>query len=257
MHLKLAISIAITLIVLPATAPVARGATFAAFRTGVDSATISTDAGASYDCSPANAAKWGFSNGYPAADASVSALIYVGPGPEVNDSRKGWLGFTGLFGDGPGQIPYGSNIKSATLRLALANPNGGTDATVELHRILNSANAWFDAESKNSWRFKNKAQQEKWKDDAGLEVERLSDASSPEASTGVFAASAPAGTTLDIDVTKAVAAWAAKADGPDANLGWSTWLGAPADTIVLASPSHPKPAYRPTLFVQFDPPAKQ
>ncbi len=257
MHLKLAISAAITLIVLPATATVARGASFVAFRTGVDSGTLSTDAGTSCECSPANAAKWAFSNGYPAAEASVSALIYVGPGPEINDSRKGWLGFTALFGNGPGQIPYGSSIKSATLRLTLANPSGATDATVELHRILDSANAWFDAETKNSWRFKNKAQQEKWKDDGGLDVERLSDASSPEASTGMFAASAPAGTAVDIDVTKAVSAWAAKADGPDANLGWSLWLGQEGATIVLASPSHPKPAYRPTLLVQFDPPAKQ
>ena len=257
MHLKPAISTAILLLIIPATTTIVRGASSVAFRTGVDSGTISTDAGTSYECSPSNAAKWAFSNGYPTADASVSALIHVGPGPEINDSRKAWIGFTGIFGDGPGQIPYGSSIKSATLRLVLSSDNRPNDSPVELHRILNSENAWFGSETKSTWRFKNKAQQEKWKDAGGCEVAQLSDASSQDASIGVFAASAPAGTAVDIDMTKTVAAWATKADGPDANLGWCLWLGQEGATIVIASPSHPKPAYRPTLLVQFDPPAKQ
>ena len=231
----------------------ARADTYLAFRPGVEAATIPTDA-ASYECSPANTAKAGFSNGYEKAEALASPLLYVSSGPDNRDSKKSWLGFPGLFGSGPGQIPYGSTITSALLRLVLANPNRDADATLELHRIENRANAWFGPEIKSTWAFKDKAQSVKWKDAAGADVENLFQASSTEPSTGEFKASAPAGTALDIDVTKTVAAWAAKADGPDANLGWSMWLGTEG-TLVLGSPTHPNPNFRPTLLVQFAPPA--
>lgn len=54
--------------------------------------------------------------------------------PNTGHDSQGLLRFDGLFGDGAGQVPAGSEIRSAKLELAVINP--GT--AVNLHRMLRS-----------------------------------------------------------------------------------------------------------------------
>jgi len=54
---------------------------------------------------------------------------------DANGVRQGLLRFDGIFGDQPGQIPYGSTINSATLELSVVN-SSFTSMQMSFYRVL-------------------------------------------------------------------------------------------------------------------------
>lgn len=229
---------------------------FLAFRTGVNTGAINFNS-QDYLFSSANAADWGYSNGYDSANREKSTRLTIDDDPSNRDTFKAWLGFTELFGSGAGQIAEGSTIQSATLRFTLIQTNKPETVTLGLHRIINDANDWFGEATTNTWRYLNKGNSESWKNLLEGNVTYMSQASVVTAESGSLTASSPLYTTIDIDVTASLNAWSVSTTGDNKNMGWAMWLNSATTAINLASPSFIYDGsslnFRPTLLVNVVP----
>lgn len=115
-------------------------------------------------------------------------------------TRQGLLEFTDLFGSGPGQIPIGATITSATLALDTTNPAGGK---IHLYRMLT------DWSEDSTWNLLGN----------GVQIDGIEAAASPD-----FVVSKLRVGTSTLDVTDSLQAWLSGATTADqanqANLGW-------------------------------------
>ncbi len=110
------------------------------------------------------------------------------------DHEHSLLQFDEIFGSAPGQIPFGSEIVSATLTLYVSN--GGNQ--VVLHRMLTP---WDDSVT---WAGMG----------AGIQANGVEAAVTPDAWTSSYTSSG----WTDIDVTASLSAWMAD---PSSNHGWA------------------------------------
>ena len=224
---------------------------YSAFRTGTTIGSISYNSH-SYNFSSADAAEWGYANGFAVTSPTSSTILAINDEPTNDNNNKSWLGFTSLFGSGAGQIPIGSNIISATLRLTLASSAAAADITLETHRVTNAANNWFGAGTTNTWRYLNKPTTGAWQSASGTgNVTYMSQASSGTAESANIASGTLGNTAVDIDVTGSLTSWAASGTGNDQNMGWALWLTSAATAQNFASPSAATATYRPTLLVAY------
>ncbi len=152
--------------------------------------------------------------------------------PNGTDQRNfALVQFGAIFGNGPGQIPVGSTIQSATLRYTLFDP--GVDA--EAHEMLF---AWSEADSLSSLCTDSSC-------DAGEEY-----------ATAVLGAAlgAPTGAQT-IDVTSSLQAWSTD---PSLNRGWAiippAISGAAGGGAQVRSREFGTPSQRPGLEVVYFPP---
>ena len=160
----------------------------------------------------------------PNGDEGSAATLYIDRGSEDNQTL---LVFNDLFGNGPGQIPFGATITSATLTLNTVNPSA-TGAS--LYRMLGS---WSEHDSWNS---------------LGGGVQLGSEtALSPDLVTAAVSRG-----TSSFDVTASVLAWlsgAATADQANAaNHGW-VFVANSSDGWDFSSSESSAP---PTLTVTYD-----
>lgn len=142
---------------------------------------------------------------------------------------QGLLSFSDLFGDGPGQIPLGSTITSASLTLTMTD---GTSSPVSFYRMTSD---WMSLPSWTWNSFGNGIQTD------GTEALATADVSLSGLSSGV----------RSVDVTASLQAWASGAE----NYGWlltsassdgfafnsSEAIGAPILTITFEPPTAPSP----------------
>lgn len=131
----------------------------------------------------------------PATDQSSLGVIHFngGAGPDIG---HGLLRFSGIFGNGTGQVPVGSTIDEAELVLTVQNAGG----TVNLHRLLMpfaESDTWNGSFGGN-----------------GVQADDIEAALTATASFGT-PISPPA---VTLDVTADVAAWAAD---PSQHYGWA------------------------------------
>jgi hypothetical protein len=77
----------------------------------------------------------------PDSSAASATRLYIDRG---TDTDQALLAFTNLFGSGPGQIPFGATITSATLTLNTVNASA---AGASLHRMVTS---WSESATWNS-----------------------------------------------------------------------------------------------------------
>jgi hypothetical protein len=165
--------------------------------------------------------------GMPDANNAMSATLMVdGPVP-VADERQILLRFEDVFGSGPGQVPPGARIVSATLTMFVSNSSAdGAD----LFRILVP---WTDA---MTW---NQAVGGMQQD--GLESMAASDAGGATNSNRV---------PYDMEVTASMIAWS----GGQANLGWVFVMPVSGtDSWQFASSEEVEIEQRPKLTVSFIP----
>jgi len=142
------------------------------------------------------------------------------------------LRFDGIIGGGPGQIPVGSTILSATLRLRTMDASNGG----KLHRLLQSWTAtavtWNNSFGGN-----------------GIQA----DASEAAVTEDDGVASTSGAGDNDLNVTATVQGYV---DGTITNNGW-TLLPNGSDGWHIAAAEHPTVDYRPELIVSFTPPQNQ
>ncbi|MCY2950511.1 MAG: Ig-like domain-containing protein [Planctomycetota bacterium] len=158
----------------------------------------------------------------PTTDSSAAASINIdGDEPAGSGSDvQGLLRFDDIFGPAPAQIPLGSQIISATLELQVFNSG---DA-IKVHRML--AN-WLDTATWSSM-------------GAGVQADGIEAAATADITTGAIAVG-----KLSLNVTNALAAWAAD---PAANRGWAL-LPTGSDGVDLYSSESSNT--RPKLIVSF------
>ena len=160
----------------------------------------------------------------PNGDEGSAATLYIDRGSEDNQTL---LVFNDLFGNGPGQIPFGATITSATLTLNTVNPSA-TGAS--LYRMLGS---WSEHDSWNSL-------------GGGVQL-GIETALSPDLVTVAVSRG-----TSSFDVTASVLAWlsgAATADQANAaNHGW-VFVANSSDGWDFSSSESSAP---PTLTVTYD-----
>ncbi|RIK65961.1 MAG: hypothetical protein DCC65_10990 [Planctomycetota bacterium] len=135
-------------------------------------------------------------------DEANPALSHAGDTSFTMDAdptdKQGLLRFGGIFGsNGSSQIPPGSTILSATLRV---NVNDASDTGALFHRMLT---CWEDTDTWTTFGSGIQAN--------GVEAVAAADVTAVQNTTGI----------LDINVTTSVAAWAAG----DVNLGWALLPG--------------------------------
>lgn len=146
------------------------------------------------------------------------------------------LAFRNLFGTGPGQIPPGVTLRSATLRLFSIDANADSPGPVLLHLMLmpwDSATVTWDSLT------------------AGVATNGV------EATTNSFATIIPNfpnpnGTTWqtrDMNVLSSVQAWAS---GQVANEGW-VLINVNTDGYRFSSSEYSDMQYRPLLMVEYEP----
>ena len=140
----------------------------------------------------------------------------------------GLIQFTNIFGSGPGQVPLGSTITSATLQITGLG-DGNSSASAQLYRMLVP---WTEADTWNSMSTSEPGIQ--WDD-----VESLS--------TFDASASNLALTTHTFDVTTSVQAWSSG----QANQGWplkqtesANWSVRMSETVTVAN--------RPLLTIEYE-----
>jgi len=134
----------------------------------------------------------------PDATFADDTAVWADAGSAV--TRQGLLEFTGLFGDGPGQVPVGATITSATLTLETTNPAG---SKINVFRMLTP---WSEQSTWSS--FGNGIQND------GIEAAATADTAVTRLRIG----------STTIDVSDSVKAWLSGAttaeQANDANLGW-------------------------------------
>jgi hypothetical protein len=135
----------------------------------------------------------------PTAGSGTATTLRVDAGTGVEVQTL--LGFDNLFGPGPGQIPLGATITSATLTLQTTNGsnNGGS-----LYRMLSD---WNNASTWNSLT-------------NGVQIDGSEAVAIADATVGV----ATTGSSKVVDVTKSLQAWASAGTTAEAhnaaNQGW-------------------------------------
>jgi hypothetical protein len=139
----------------------------------------------------------------------------------------GLLRFDGMFGSGPGQIPVGSNVLSASLTISFFNVTSG--APGELHE---SATVWSET---TTWNL--------FGDDPGADPDEI----------GAFVAPLPFSGVASIDVTSSLAAWSAS---PSSNLGW-IFVAFSTDEARVHSSEATVVTSRPMLTVTYLPPCTE
>ena len=141
---------------------------------------------------------------------------------------QGLVSFADIFGSGAPQIPVGSTVVSAELRLHTGSPKDDASLTpVSLHRMLG---AWDEASTWNSL-------------SGGISANGAEAASAPD---GTVTPSAR-GTTVTFDVGPTVQAWS---NSPASNFGWALLPGGTDSWRFIASESGDI-AVRPTLTVTY------
>lgn len=70
--------------------------------------------------------------GRPTSQYGTATQVYADGSDSDLVPRQGLLSFENIFGDGPGQIPLGATITSATLTLTMSD---GTSSPVQFHRM--------------------------------------------------------------------------------------------------------------------------
>lgn len=162
----------------------------------------------------------------PTTSYGTSTTVIVGGATD----RIGLIRFDSLFGNGPIQIPLGSTIHSASLRLNVTSATSA-DASITLHRVLTT---WSEASTHNSL-------------GSGLalddmEVSSVADAivETPEAT----------GSQLIDGLEESLQAWS---DGA-ANLGWAI-TGNNDTNWAFSSSEAATSSQRPMLLVSYTPPA--
>jgi PEP-CTERM motif len=155
----------------------------------------------------------------------------------------GLMRFDNIFGTGPGQIPPGSNINSATLRLNLTEDTG--DGFLYLHRMITD---WSDTTA--TWNFFSPTGVQ-----LGTHAVATADAS---VGPGINAnAPTPGSSTaypiITADVTSSLQAWS----NGFANRGWNirpdngTGANSATDGILFSSAEDPTAGNHPLLTVNF------
>ena len=162
----------------------------------------------------------------PTTSYGTSTTVIVG-GPT---DRTGLIRFDSLFGNGPNQIPLGSTIHSASLRLNVTTATSA-DASIALHRVLKS---WTEGATYNS---------------LGSGVALDDTEVSSVADTTVDAPGAT-GSQLVNGLEESLQAWS---DGA-ANLGWAI-SGDNATNWAFSSSEATTASQRPMLLVSYTPPA--
>ena len=160
---------------------------------------------------------------------ATAAEIDVDGADKTNAEIQGLLYFSGIFGNGPGQIPLGATITSATLTLSLSD---GTKNPISFYRM---AQDWA---SQPAWTWNTFG--------GGIQTDGSEALSTPDVSL-----SGLSGGIQAINVAQSLQAWANGAT----NLGWllssggsdgfafssSEGLNAPILTVTYEAPSSPVP----------------
>ncbi len=139
------------------------------------------------------------------ANNYATAVIILTDNSDGGGVAQALLRFDNLFGSGAGQIPPGSTINSATLRLSSTNANAQTGGTVGMHPMLVD---W--SQSTATWNFLTNGVQY----DGSEATAEIYSSFVPNFTDPVTAGAAQ---TRDIDVTSSLRAWA---NGTFANHGW-------------------------------------
>ena len=153
-------------------------------------------------------------------NSAVTPLVIDGD-PDVEQAL---VRFDGIFGNGPGQIPPGATIQSATLTVNVTNVS---TTGMALHRMLQP---WSGTSTWNSLT-------------AGVSADDVEAVAAADAST-TYNGTVPA--LFDVSVTSSVAAWS---DGAT-NLGWA-FLPNGTDSIQFDSADVGTAALRPKLTVVY------
>jgi len=220
-----------------------------AFQTGVDSGTYNYG-GDDYTHSASNASDWAYQDGYGEAAGVKSGAIFVSGTAGNNDKQKGWFGFTDMFGSADGQIPIGSTINSATLKVRVYNASAA-DVNIQFNRVVNDANSWFGGDA--SWVNLSHGGSTSWVNLSDVAVANMGEASSATTESVLLDANADTSTWLDVNVSGSVSAWVASASGNDQNMGWSISLDSDtAPQLNINSPTFAS-IFGPALLVDYTP----
>lgn len=172
-----------------------------------------------------------------------------GTPPDFSDgaNQQSLLRFDGIFGANSGQVPGGSSITSATLRLTI--PSDITYADGEANAVHQMLVDWVETDAYNAAAWSGGVSQGVDRDGAEAMATPLEDSTS-YATDGVI----PRGTTIDFDVTSAVQAWSAN---PASNYGFlleSLGLSAGNGLYMASSEYAGADGFeaRPTLIVEGD-----
>ncbi|MFO1006645.1 MAG: DUF2341 domain-containing protein [Planctomycetaceae bacterium] len=165
--------------------------------------------------------------GDPDSTGGTALQVTVG-GPT---SQTGLIKFQSLFGDGPGQIPYGSTITSASLRLNVVTGTAA-DSTIGLYRVLGTS--WTEAATWNSL-------------DGGLTRDGVGVSTVADA---VITNTTSTGLLTIAGLQESLQAWS---DG-EANNGWALF-GDSTTAWAFTSADGESTSLRPMLIVDYTPPA--
>ncbi|MEO8241980.1 MAG: DNRLRE domain-containing protein, partial [bacterium] len=161
----------------------------------------------------------------PTTQYTTATSIYADGADSANQPIQGLVSFSNIFGNGPGQIPLGSTITSASLTLTLTD---GTSDPVSFYRM---ASDWTSLSTLTWNSLGNGVQTD------GTEALATADVSLSSLSGGV----------KSIDVMTSLQAWSNGA----ANYGWMLSSGG-SDGFAFNSS---ETTGSPVLTVTFDPPA--
>lgn len=162
----------------------------------------------------------------PGTSTGTSGLVIVGGA----EQQTGLIRFDNLFGNGPNQIPLGSTILSASLRLNVTSATD-PDALISLNRVLSS---WSESSTYNSL-------------GSGLSRDDIDVATVADA---VITTPAALGVQTVDGLEQAVQAWSNGAT----NFGWAIY-GDNSSSWAFMSSEGATASLRPMLLVSYTPPA--
>jgi len=163
--------------------------------------------------------------GRPTNSYTTATEISVDGADSTNVRIQGLLSFSGLFGNGPGQIPLGSTITSATLTLSLSD---GSKSPVSFYRMVQD---WTTLPSLTWNGF-----------GSGIQTDGVEALAAPDLMLGGLASG-----NQTISVLQSLQAWSAGA----ANNGWLISSGG-SDGFAFSSSEG---AFAPILTVTYDAPS--
>ncbi len=160
----------------------------------------------------------------PTTAYNTATIVYSDGSDSAGAEIQGLLSFANLFGNGPGQIPLGSTITSATLTLSLSD---GTNSPLSFYRM---ASDWTTSSSLTWNGFGNGIQTD------GIEALSSADVSLSSLGTGI----------QSINVMSSIQAWA----NGGANYGWLLKSGG-SDGFAFSSSEG---GAAPILTITYEPP---